>query len=123
MAVALGQTTALVDATVSRVASGLEVEPQPDNGNAKACEKDNSANLVYASYGTEVHLSDDGSELFDAAVAFWKGEGYDVVVRDPRSNAPSAYLNFGDFSFELYVNSLSKLAFIGGSTPCYPPPS
>lgn len=116
---ALRQVTTLVDATSQAVASEGEATPAGDNGSTKPCETDRD--LVYASYGVEVQLEDDGSELFDSAVAFWRDNGYEVVVRDAGSDAPSAYLNFGGFAFQMYVNSLSGTAFIGGSTPCYAP--
>ena len=118
---ALSQVTSLVEATSHTVASGAEVSPAGDNGATRPCETDKD--LVYASYGVEIRLQDDGSKLFDSAVSYWEDNGYEVVVRDAGSDAPSAYLNFGDFAFQMYVNSLSKLAFIGGSTPCYSPPT
>jgi hypothetical protein len=119
MSEALRQVTALVDATSRAVGSGMDVTPAGDNGSTKECETDRD--LVYTSYGVEINLQDDGSKLFDSTVAYWRDNGYEVVVRDASSNAPSAYLNFGDFSFQMYVNSLTGSAFIGGSTPCYAP--
>ena len=119
MSQALDQVTTLVDATTQSSARDAKVTPQGDNGSTKPCETDKD--LVYASYAVEVHLDKGDADVFDSAVAFWKDNGYDVVVRDAGSQTPSAYLNFGDFAFQLYVNSLSNTAFIGGSTPCYPP--
>ncbi len=119
MSEALRQVTTLVDATGQAAASDAVVSAQGDNGSTKPCETDKD--LVYASYGVEIQLEDDGARLFDEAVGFWRDNGYEVVVQEGTSDAPSAYLNLGDFNFQLYVNSLSKLAFIGGNTPCYAP--
>ena len=119
MSEALRQVTALVEATGHAAAADAVVSAQGDNGSTKPCETDKD--LVYASYGVEIQLEDNGARLFDDAVSFWRDNGYDVVVQEGSSDAPSAYLNLGDFNFQLYVNSLSKLAFIGGSTPCYAP--
>ena len=119
MAEALRRVTALVDATTQAAAPEAQVTAQGDNGATKPCETDKD--LVYTTYGVEVPLQKGGSELFDSAVAFWEDNGYDVVVRDAASDNPSAYLNLGDFGFQLYVNSLSGTAFLGGSTPCYRP--
>lgn len=119
MSRALDQVTTLVDATSRAVASEMEVTGSGGNGSTNQCETDRD--LVYASYGVEIRLQGDGSELFDSTVAYWRDGGYEVVVRDAASDAPSAYLNFGDFAFQMYVNSLTSTAFIGGSTPCYSP--
>lgn len=117
VAAALEQATALVDATASATAEGLEVSPQPGNGELEGCDTEEGPQHEYTSYGVSIALDDDGAGLLDDVKSFWDAQGYDV-----RQDAPDAvYLSFDGFDFELFVNSQSHRAFLGGSTPCYAP--
>ena len=80
----------------------------------------------YYSVGTRIPDDEDPRRVIEAARDFWERQGFGTVDADALAlegrSEYAIYLRGDGYDFEFLVDLESRVATVGGSTPCLPAP-